>query len=341
MGKQITVLLVFILFTASMITFLPAKAEDKTTIIVPDDYQTISEAVKNANAGDTILVKKGTYEEKQLTINKPLSLVGENAEYTTLNLDPPLRISPPDAIGRSFHRFELAMTVNASDFNLSGFTIRIPIKEELGWPGGGIYIVANRTQITGNRIIGTISMFVESSYCNITENIFPKHILEGDYFAVRGSHSTIVGNSGAIYAVGSYWNISYNKEAYIDLTGSSSVIYGNNAPKGITVSGEENLVAKNVIDRADVGLTINGSNNIVCANKISNCRSGSFSENALNIPTRGIALRISGENLLYANSVTDNSWGVSIIEYIKYDKNNLVSTFYNKNFIGNKYRGGR
>ncbi len=54
------------------------KAEPKT-IVVPDDYSTIQEAVDNAAEGDTVFVKKG-YHFGSVFINKSLSLIGENNE---------------------------------------------------------------------------------------------------------------------------------------------------------------------------------------------------------------------------------------------------------------------
>jgi len=54
------------------------------TIIVPDDYPTIQEAINAAISGDTIYVKAGTYFEN-LVINKTISLIGENADNTIID----------------------------------------------------------------------------------------------------------------------------------------------------------------------------------------------------------------------------------------------------------------
>jgi parallel beta-helix repeat protein len=60
---------------------LPAKAAERT-ILVPDDFPTISDALTNALNGDTIFVKKGTYHENNLTVNKTVQIIGENEETT-------------------------------------------------------------------------------------------------------------------------------------------------------------------------------------------------------------------------------------------------------------------
>ena len=55
-----------------------------TTIIVPDDYPTIQEAINNANNGDTIFVRAGTYYEN-LVLDKSVILSGENRETTIID----------------------------------------------------------------------------------------------------------------------------------------------------------------------------------------------------------------------------------------------------------------
>jgi len=76
MRKGVTLLLILSFLLASSITTtpLPVKAEPKT-IIVPDDYSTIQEAVDNAPEGSTVFVKSGKYENR-VRIRKPLSLIG-------------------------------------------------------------------------------------------------------------------------------------------------------------------------------------------------------------------------------------------------------------------------
>ena len=73
-GVMLTLLLIVMLTFAFNIQ--PAKAEP-TTIIVPDDYPTIQEAINHAYNGDTIYVKAGTYYEN-VVINKALKVVGDD-----------------------------------------------------------------------------------------------------------------------------------------------------------------------------------------------------------------------------------------------------------------------
>ena len=49
--------------------------------MVPNDYPTISDAIRNASQGDTIYVKNGVYYENPV-IDKSISIVGEDSENT-------------------------------------------------------------------------------------------------------------------------------------------------------------------------------------------------------------------------------------------------------------------
>ncbi|MCX6133928.1 MAG: pectinesterase family protein [Ignavibacteriales bacterium] len=55
----------------------------QTTRIVPGAYPTISDAVKGASAGDTILIGRGTYAE-QLVLKKNLTLIGAGQDKTVI-----------------------------------------------------------------------------------------------------------------------------------------------------------------------------------------------------------------------------------------------------------------
>ncbi|MCJ7423327.1 right-handed parallel beta-helix repeat-containing protein [Candidatus Bathyarchaeota archaeon] len=75
-SKLFLVLLVLALLRlTSQIHFAEA---DSRTIVVPDDFQKIQEAINNAADGDLIFVKSGVYAER-LTVNITISLLGESS----------------------------------------------------------------------------------------------------------------------------------------------------------------------------------------------------------------------------------------------------------------------
>jgi parallel beta-helix repeat protein len=93
-----------------------ARASPPRTIIVPDDFSTIQEAINNSSAGDTIMVRSGTYNGA-LGINKPISLIGQNPQDTiiTTNQQDSYYYTPLDS----------AIIITASDVVISGFTVQV------------------------------------------------------------------------------------------------------------------------------------------------------------------------------------------------------------------------
>src|SRR3972149_10811666 len=181
MGKSFAAMLVLIFLVASCVNmFLPVKAESRT-ITVPDDYSTIQDAINAANEGDTIFVKKGTYEEKTLEINKALSLTGEDANNTRINLHPPwIPTGGYTMNGQPEYGYDNPIKIQANDVKLSGFTIASD-------PGRNILTTATKIQIIGNVI--TTGLFVDGSYQNITQNILAQTDIQ-----CYGSYNTVAEN---------------------------------------------------------------------------------------------------------------------------------------------------
>jgi parallel beta-helix repeat protein len=126
------------------------KAEP-TTIIVPDDYSTIQEAINNANPGDTVSVKAGLYHE-QVVLRKPLSLVGENAASTIIE---------------GGETFGAVVRVTGNSINISGFTVQnSPIGDVGIWLDHSTNCAVSRCEV---RNIGTSNAVggagIELDYC--------------------------------------------------------------------------------------------------------------------------------------------------------------------------------
>jgi parallel beta-helix repeat protein len=82
MKRFIALLFTLLLFTSSTVGLIPVHAEPKT-IVVPDDYPTIRYAINNANSGDTVYVKEGTYSGT-IYITKSITLQGASGK-TVIN----------------------------------------------------------------------------------------------------------------------------------------------------------------------------------------------------------------------------------------------------------------
>jgi len=70
--------LALLLVLCSVVVFVPETAQaEPRTVVVPDDYASVQEAVDNTSDGDVVLVKRGTYNGS-VAINKRISLIGED-----------------------------------------------------------------------------------------------------------------------------------------------------------------------------------------------------------------------------------------------------------------------
>jgi parallel beta-helix repeat protein len=215
-------------------------------LAVPDDCATIQVAIDNANEGDTVFVRNGTYYE-HVVVNKTISLVGESNEGTVLNstdTDPMIPI----------------MTVEADNVKISGFTFE-------GWSFNNIRINATTgVVIVGNKIVfNAIGILVENSV-NITMD---NNALEGfglDNIGIMLDHSSeckMTNNTiaNAVYDGVRLWFSNNNL--------LSHNIFTNN-DYGIFVYGSNrNTVSKNTISESGgpgMYFEESSSNNVIVHN---------------------------------------------------------------------------
>lgn len=99
----------------SLMAGVQSVKSSSRTLVVPDDYSTIQEAIGHAADGDTVFVKKGIYaidENNTIVVSKTLSLVGEDPANTVI-------------LGASSSLYDkgTAVRLAAPDITISGFTI--------------------------------------------------------------------------------------------------------------------------------------------------------------------------------------------------------------------------
>jgi hypothetical protein len=276
------VVLVIVLFVTSLVIYQPvtvkADSNQSKTIIVPDQYSTIEQAIKNATDGDTINVKNGIYQENAMNITKSISIIGEGSQSTTLNM-----IAPSfngQMYGINLTTYGKAITVNANNFTLSGFTINTN--------GGDISISGNNIEVTNNQISAPFSA-VGYNF-NITNNTFLKGYFESGW-GVNFNYPFTISTSLSQFC---YNTISYDRSncpvtfdgKYDVITNnkiSGCVVYIDTAPcffSGNTISNSldwvsivasNSVMTKNTINSIDHGFGNEGSNNIIFANLITNC----------------------------------------------------------------------
>jgi parallel beta-helix repeat protein len=178
-----------------------------STIIVPDDYSTIQEAINNAGDGDTISVKAGTYYE-HVVVNKTISLVGEDNRTTIVDAN---------GTGRGF-------SISRGYVNITGFTIRkcgsVYAQDAGVWIEGTGHCNIFGNNVTENNFFG-ISVWGAPSN-NITGNIVSKTKVMGIHIKT-GSNNIVSGNQIEDY----YCGISTHAGSYNNRIVGNSIRQGD------------------------------------------------------------------------------------------------------------------
>ena len=273
------------------------------TIVVPDDYATIQDAIGHALDGDTVYVRSGIYFE-HVIVNKTLSLIGEDAETTIIDgnntghvvcifsdyvnitkftvqnsgsvhmpaLDAGFCLNGTTGCTVSENRVINNGFAAVSLLYSDGNTITHNNLSSAGW--GGIHLLgSNRNIMSGNNIAdkyGGINGHVSSNYNNITENVISNCTYGGFWHA--SSYNNLCGNNISDIMVAGMWlqdQVNYNTVAENTFT---------NNTVAIRLQGPNyyNIVSRNVITDAEYGVKIESqaNNNIASGNTITGCRFG-------------------------------------------------------------------
>ena len=267
MGRVLALVLVLVILTAFVI--LPTatvKAQSKT-IVVPDDYFTVGEAIGNASEGDTIYVKRGTYEEATITINKSISIIGEDFASTNLILNPAFgQIIGFYPSGNPWYGYFEGMKIVADNVKISGFTIVCE--------NSSIVVSGSRTQITYNNL--STSLFLQQGENRVvTGNIVDRDI-------TSESDNTLIGNNtlGSLFSAGFNVrlvnNLVLNDDSNISqfIFDSDHWVEGNviSGQVGMVIRGHGNTVFNNIIVNSKVAFHFNmdAGNNIIYHNNFIN-----------------------------------------------------------------------
>jgi len=300
MSKIITLLLALALVASSTAMVLPVNAEPRT-LVVPDDYPTVSLAIQNAVAGDNIYVKQGIYYERLLDLNKSISLIGDDAGKTVLYLN------PPQVKTLYLHNWlwipASAITINANDVKLQGLTINLP-NDDYG-VGSGIYAKGDRVTFVNNEVSNR-SIYLQGSMLNITGNSLPATLevvgsnqvvadnLIRDNLKIQGSSNLISGNKlTSDYAFSG-----------IHLNGSFNYIIGNSFPSMEIDDSKSNFIVDNSFGRLALQEFGHGGclDSVISKNHITG--NGAVND--------GIHLWQGSNNTFSANIILNCQYGLSI-----------------------------
>jgi parallel beta-helix repeat protein len=266
------------------------------TIYVPDDYETIQEAVDNAASGDTIIVRDGIYQENVDVYINNLTIMSENGSANCI-----IQAANPND-----HVFEVT-----SDYvNISGFTVKGATE---GYWVAGIYL--------GNTDLCTMINDTNISNCNISNN-------NNGIYASYSSNNTISNcfishNNMGIQLYTSSGNLISNCSIRLNnysgmelwLSSDNNCIFNNtisnNGWSGIWIDcgSSNNSIYRNIISCCDIGIVISiecpGStiNNIIYNNYFNNSKNvWDWGNNIWNIT------KIAGRNIVDGSYLGGNYW---------------------------------
>ena len=323
MRKKAVVLTAVLALLISLMVGVKSAKSSPITIVVPDDYATIQEAVGHAADGDTVLVKKGIYsvdENSTIVISKTLSLMGEDPANTVI-------------LGASSTYYEngIAIRLAAPNITVSGFTItnfKVAIAivnyNAEPYPSGckiinnnivnnaeGIRPQRNNLLIAENNITknnGGITGYntenVVVTRNNISENAYGVNI--GICRNIIVSENQISCNTGGLnlYYYGPHLvygnNITNNSWGIRFAEGcGNATVYRNNITQN-----EVGVVLLNFPNAGDV--VVSGVGNTVFDNLlINNTKQVSQEESSYNYPD---TTRMGTDIVLWNNSTTGNYW---------------------------------
>jgi len=318
--KKITTITVLLPILFSLLSIVPeikvAEAEPKT-IVVPDDYSTITAAIGNASEGDKIYVKIGTYYEN-LVITKSLSLSGENRDTTIIDGG----------------QVESVVVIHHNYVNITGFTIQNgdSLTRPSIYPEAhvGIHLLhVNYCNVTGNNVINNgygVWLYGSSS------NIISDNNLTNNGVGIKTNDSSnnnnIIGNnvvnntlSGHQYLgkVGIIITDSFNN------TLKNNIISENGANFGVTSHPLQHYLQhylhqiddSNTVNGKPIVYWINRTNEVVPINAgyvaLVNCTGITVQNQDISGNNRGITLAFTKNSKIIQNTITKNSLGIELV----------------------------
>ncbi len=277
--KRIVINVLFFSLLISMLCRFDCGITDagSAVIRVPHDYSTIQDAIRAANAGDSILVSAGTYSGR-ITIDKErLKIVGEDRASTIIDL------------------YGDRIEIVADDVMLCEFTIR-----NSNSPNFAVEIRANGVVVSDNvfsRNYGGIRIGMLMGPIVERNSVMFNEIYESTGYGVfvRSARATVVvnntflSNNWAITFYGSSENVVRGNK----ITGTNSLCINLN-------NSTQNVVVSNFMQGGRLGVYVDYHSNF--NNLTGNC--------IFNMEGWGIWVYNSFSNTLENNSLNNNSIGI-------------------------------
>lgn len=299
-----------------ILLFISSLSASASVIYVPDDYSTIQGAVDNADSGDTIIVRDGTYTEN-VDVDKRLTIMSENGSENCF-------IS---ALTSSDH----VSNITADSVKITGFSIQGATDHG----NAGIYLDGvEYCDISENNIsTNRNGVYLSSSYHNTISDTNASNNNHAGVLLENSNYNTIK-NSTTSFST-SYFGVYLDNSSYNTILNVTST---NNGWSGIQVrwTGSDNnwIEDCNILNNPGYGIDVHGNNTI-----IKNCN---ISSNGLYYYP-GIYL-YSENNTVSGNTVDSNlRTGIDLNKGNNIVENNIVKgngyygikSYYNGHVIRN------
>nr|QNO55896.1 hypothetical protein FMLIDMBJ_00044 [Methanosarcinales archaeon ANME-1 ERB7] len=289
-------------------TLNPDTMSSHSIIHVPDDFAKIQGAVDNAIAGDTIIVRGGTYNEN-VKVNKRLTIRSDKGPAHTTVV----------AEKANAHVFD----VTVDYVSIKGFTVKNAIgKNEAGrYIYAGMHIHADHCNITDNRAVGNAyGFFLSDSTKNTIRNNTASDNY-GDSIYLNYSNSNTISYNDVVKS--NYRNGIRLWHSHDNTVYNNDVALNNQYGIRLDYAHDNLLVQNKARSNNRDGYSLDYSNNNILINNIANMNN-----------EIGISLIHSNENTLINNTASaNNEVGISL-------EASCNSTLKNNRMDGNYYNFG-
>jgi len=317
-------MLLLISMLALAFNFQPVKGR---TMIVPDDYPTIQDAVSASVVGDTIMVRNGIYTENVEVGTSNLTIKSEKGAESTMVQAADLNANVFDISSDNVTLEGFAVSGANGNFNSAGVFLR----------NAHFCTISHMSAFNNSR-----GMILENSNANIISSNRVFENLNAIILVGSSSYNTVVGNNASFNFGDCIWGGWYG--------GSNNKILNNtvvsNHTIGIAVLSNNCTVSNNsvtgngygiwpgtdvqYVDIRDNNVSRNGSGISIGKNALDVSVIGNIIDSSYGDTGWGIKLWNSSSNItLYGNTISNNRIGVVI--------DNSSNTFvYHNSFVNNK-----
>ena len=339
LGRGVVLVLLFVL--CSLVVYVPEVAVEAgtRTVVVPDHYASVQEAVDSAFDGDVVLVKCGTYNGS-VVINKEISLIGEDKEKTVILGDWSLNGT--------------VVLVQHDEVVVKNFVLKAISNS--GRSGRGVHLLhVNYCQVSDCNFVCGIGVWLYGA----SENTVERNRIDGTGVSWPNSAgvelqysegNSIIGNDVREYTYGFGVSLDFSSGNFLVGNQLLNNYYGmlikdsdNNGitDNEVTVSMSVFDVPTDPVMRGSYGIRLqSSSNNSVTGNSFLDCPKGvrivslscyNLVESNTVSGSRYVGVELAEDanyNQIIANNIRNNGVGASFVN----SSNNIV---YHNNFIDN------